>query len=260
MKSINVSIDVFARIWSLHQDGEQSEDDILRRVLGTLTNASASKTLKRTLPVGGLRDVRHNVEFPEGFEVFRTYLGTEYRAKVIGGSWLLDGRNQPCTSLSELSKLIGAKTENAWINWYYFDDSGRRNPVSKLRSEDSISKRQDRNSRVTSQESLQSETLAKKVPIDENPKYENALSASSDGTWRDDVQAALRCLGGQAPLSQIYRSVKEIREKTRRSVPESLEATIRRTLEDHSSDSDNYRGTNLFAMPMGKGAGIWALR
>jgi hypothetical protein len=39
-----------------------------------------------------------------------------------------------------------------------------------------------------------------------------------------------------------------------------MEATVRRTLEDNCSDSDNFRGVDIFCMPEGKGAGIWALR
>ena len=42
--------------------------------------------------------------------------------------------------------------------------------------------------------------------------------------------------------------------------PLRMEATVRRTLEDNCSDSDNFRGVDIFCMPEGKGAGIWALR
>jgi hypothetical protein len=83
---------------------------------------------------------------------------------------------------------------------------------------------------------------------------------SSNGTWRGDVQWALERLGGEAALEKIYREVASIRKQARRSLPRTIEATIRRTLEDHSSDSDNFRGDNLFCMPYGKGAGVWALR
>ena len=40
----------------------------------------------------------------------------------------------------------------------------------------------------------------------------------------------------------------------------SLDATVRRTLEDHCQESDNFRAENLFEMVEGKGAGIWGLR
>jgi hypothetical protein len=81
-----------------------------------------------------------------------------------------------------------------------------------------------------------------------------------DGTWRDDVRSALQRLGGRASLFRIYKEVKAIRSAAGRSIPPSLEATVRRTLEDHSSDSENYRGQDLFCMPEGKGAGVCGLR
>jgi hypothetical protein len=78
--------------------------------------------------------------------------------------------------------------------------------------------------------------------------------------WVDDVKSALARLGGQASLADIYRTVRSLRAAAGRSLPETLEATIRRTLEDHSSDSANFRGEDLFTMPYGHGQGIWALR
>jgi hypothetical protein len=83
----------------------------------------------------------------------------------------------------------------------------------------------------------------------------------NDARWVDDVKRALTELGGKAPLQRIYDAVEKIRKEERRSVPRTLDATIRRTLEDHSTDSHNYRGrADLFALPEGKGAGVWALR
>jgi hypothetical protein len=81
-------------------------------------------------------------------------------------------------------------------------------------------------------------------------------------TWCDDVEEALTKLdrGSGASLRSIYQEVRRIRIVGLRSVPDSLEATIRRTLEDNSRDSDNYRGQDIFCMPLGKGAGVWGLR
>ena len=75
--------------------------------------------------------------------------------------------------------------------------------------------------------------------------------------WVDDVFEAIRRLGGSATLHSIYKEVEMIRRNAGRSVPKSLDATIRRTLEDHSSDSANYRGSDLFA---NVGRGEWAIR
>jgi hypothetical protein len=46
-----------------------------------------------------------------------------------------------------------------------------------------------------------------------------------------------------------------------RHMPHEIEATVRGTLEDNSSDSDRYKGVrDIFCMPNGKHTGIWALR
>lgn len=80
-------------------------------------------------------------------------------------------------------------------------------------------------------------------------------------TWATDLAEVLRNLGGVARLHQIYDAVEKLRRAENRSLPRSLEATVRRTLENHSSHSDNYLGgADLFVMPEGKGAGIWGLK
>ena len=79
-------------------------------------------------------------------------------------------------------------------------------------------------------------------------------------TWALDIANVLEKRGGTARLQQIYDDVSVLRQSVGRSVPPSLEATVRRTLEDHCRESDNFRGNNLFEMPEGKGAGVWALR
>ena len=75
--------------------------------------------------------------------------------------------------------------------------------------------------------------------------------------WVDDIVTALKRLGGQASLDEIYRTTKGIRQAAGRSLTPKWQATIRRTLEDHSSDSANYRAENLFRIVV---RGVWALR
>lgn len=54
MRSIDISTDVFAKIWSLRVDGEESENQILRRVLG-LSDAKSASTQKRNSKVPKLK-------------------------------------------------------------------------------------------------------------------------------------------------------------------------------------------------------------
>ena len=249
MRTIIVSTDVFARIWSLRQPGEDTEDAILGRLLGRIVGqgrGSEDSSLEHDLV-----DRRSSVRFPEGFEVFRTYLGVEYKAKIAGAKWILESDGRVLQSLNELSRAIGAKTENAWLNWFYLDDRGMRHPVSKLRDPSTVVTRSRQK-----EAALQNQPIVKQT----SPARSDYGLVPGDGTWRDDVRSALQRLGGKASLSQIYKETEVIRTAAGRSIPPSLEATVRRTLEDHSSDSENYRGQDLFCMPEGKGAGVWGLR
>lgn len=249
MRSITVSTDIFARIWSLRKPGEDTEDAILSRVLGFSSNQAGSFSAP-SLEIG-LLDPRSGVLFSDGFEVFRTYLGVEYRARITSGKWVLESDGRTFQSLNELSRAIGARTENAWLNWLYLDERGMRHPVSKLRDPSVIAIR-----------SRQKETTMQDHPIGGEASQASGEYGAvlGDGTWRDDVRTALQRLGGRSSLSRIYREVQAVRTAAGRSIPPSLEATVRRTLEDHSSDSENYRGVDLFCMPEGKGAGVWGLR
>ena len=90
---------------------------------------------------------------------------------------------------------------------------------------------------------------------------ENVVPTGAKGEgkmrWVDDIVTALTRLDGQASLDEIYRTTKAIRQGAGRSLTRQWQATVRRTLEDHSSDSANYRAENLFRIV---GRGIWALR
>jgi hypothetical protein len=136
MRTIQVSHDVFAAIWKLQQPGETSEDMILARHL----NVPTAKALSAG-PPAGFRDARYGVEVPEGFEIFRTYLGTDYRAKATGGKWLLMSTGDTYASLNELSRAIGANNENAWVNWFYSDAKGERIAIGTKRDESKIVQR-----------------------------------------------------------------------------------------------------------------------
>ena len=94
----------------------------------------------------------------------------------------------------------------------------------------------------------------KRSKVEHNTKGKRVL-------WRDDIVDALRRLGGEADLHEIYRKVTDIRQKEGRSLPPSVDAVIRRELENNSSDSESFTGhRNLFRSVNGIGGGRWALR
>lgn len=231
-KSIDVSTEIFARIWALRLPGEETEDDILRRLLPA---RGESQLAEKSQARFGFHDDRHGVSFEEGFEVFRTYRGKTFRARATGGVWKLEGRAAGLRSLNQLSRTIGAKTENAWQNWTYLNSQGLKRPLSDFRKH-------------TQQQSGSN--------LDETED-----EMRSRLTWRDDVVSALRSLSQKAPLAEIYKTVRKIRLAAGRSLPRSLEEVVRRTLEECCSDTESYKGVHdLFCMPEGKGAGVWALR
>lgn len=232
MRTIAVSVDVFAKIWELRKTGENTEDEILRRVLGVKFKRPPGPKSRPGGPVseGGVYDRRFNVFFPEGFKIFRTYLNQPRFAIAGNGVWLLGEEGEAFKSLNGLSRAIGATSENAWINWFYKTPGGEKKPVDALRDRARIKR------------------LA-------------GPAKKPEKTWGEDVRQGLENLGGEAPLPEIYREVEKIRQQAGRSTPRTLEATIRRALEDHSSDSRNYRGhADLFYMVKGKRRGTWGLR
>jgi hypothetical protein len=251
MRSITISTEVFARIWSLRQQGEETEDAILRRVLpGTMNEASEVAIISE----GTMRDRRSGANFPEAFEIFRTYLGRDYKAHARAGRWVLEHNGQAHASLNELSKAVGAKTENAWANWYFNGPDGTRRAVSELRDPLKIAKRK----LPVSEPAMSSSSISRPASA---PGVASEHHNATDATWRDDVREALKALGGKAPLQRLYSEVEAVRRRNGRSVPRSLEAVVRRTLEDHSSDSEAFRGAyDVFFMVEHRGAGVWGLR
>ncbi len=245
MRSINVSTDVFARIWANRAPGEETEDAILRRILSQNSLPEPARSIA-SLSLG-LRDRRHNVDFPEGFEIFRRYHGKEHQARAQAGHWLLVTDGKSYGSLNELSQAIGAKVENAWVNWFYLDSHGQRRSVSDLRDPSTIGRRKAQNGDSRGNDDMS----------EEGYKDMNIEGA----TWRDDVRDALQHLGRRASLHRIYNEVRAVRRAGGRSLPTSFEAVVRKTLEENSSDSEAFRGgADLFCMPEGRGAGVWALR
>ena len=134
MRSIPVSTDVFATIWARRKDGENSEDEILRRVLGCSVATGPADKATTSEVGGGVFDVRNNVRFPEGFEIFRTYKRREYAAVARSGFWVRKDDGSQHATLNQLNNSIAAGPENVWNgNWKYRDKNGSIHSIDELR-------------------------------------------------------------------------------------------------------------------------------
>ncbi|MBG8551906.1 HNH endonuclease [Hymenobacter guriensis] len=77
-------------------------------------------------------------------------------------------------------------------------------------------------------------------------------------TWLEYILLALKNLGGSASYADIYAELEKIRPQP---FTTEWKATVRRTIEMHSSHSANYALSrpDLFRSVAGLGKGIWAL-
>jgi hypothetical protein len=133
MKTIEASTDVYAAIWAARQAGEETEDAILRRLL-KVPNSETRVAAPATTTIG-FREPRFDVTLPEGFEIFRNYKGTEYRARAINGKWVLVGTGKEFDSLNKLSRATSGNIENAWRNWNFMGKDGKRHKIEGLRND-----------------------------------------------------------------------------------------------------------------------------
>jgi hypothetical protein len=132
-RTISISTDVFAAIWARRQPGEETEEAILRRVLGRMPADATSRT-PETVQGSGVHDTRNGVYFPEGFEVFRTYKRREFRARASNGTWVREDNGQCYPTLNQLNESIAAGNENIWNgNWKYLDSDGSHRSIDQLR-------------------------------------------------------------------------------------------------------------------------------
>ncbi len=75
--------------------------------------------------------------------------------------------------------------------------------------------------------------------------------------WVDDVVSAFVELGGTAHLSSVYDHI----ERHRTDLSRTWKGTVRRTIENHSSDSEAFLDKeNLFYKIGELGSGMWGLR
>lgn len=133
MKSITVSSDVFAAIWKAHEEGEETEDAILRRIFKLPPTAPAEFAGIRP-HVSGFYDERSGVHFPEGTMIFRVYKGFRREAWAAGGRWLVKATGKSYHSLHKLSQSVNNNgNENAWLNWKFIDNNHREHLIDELR-------------------------------------------------------------------------------------------------------------------------------
>jgi len=143
-RSIEISTDVFAAIWAARKDGEESENDILKRILEAPSSnkipfkknaKSLSKIVEpNVLKIDGYYDSRNDVYFKNGFMAFRNYKGRVYRAAVMNGQWVRTDTLEFYTSLNKLNESIASGTENIWNgNWKFEDENGVHHSIDKLR-------------------------------------------------------------------------------------------------------------------------------
>lgn len=77
-------------------------------------------------------------------------------------------------------------------------------------------------------------------------------------TQLEIIIQVLKNLGGKAKYSDIYNEYERL---TGTNLTLGTKAGIRKEIELHSSDSDNYKGTeDIFYSVYGKGKGYWGLR
>ena len=130
-RTITLSTAVFAAIWAERRDGEETEDAILRRLLGCGDGVQAAEGHGER--EGGVHDARNDVHFPEGFEIFRTYKRREFKATARAGVWVREDTGERYPTLNRLNESISSGNENVWNgSWKY------RTPDGSFRSIDSL--------------------------------------------------------------------------------------------------------------------------
>ena len=128
-RMVVLSTEVFAAIWARRQAGEQSEDDILARVLNAVPAPDAeADQIAADQP--GNRD-----GLPEGFEAFRHHEGKTYSARVEGIYWRRLDNGRTFRTLNSLNTSILGRHESVWSgSWMYIAPDGSHRSIAELRS------------------------------------------------------------------------------------------------------------------------------
>lgn len=75
--------------------------------------------------------------------------------------------------------------------------------------------------------------------------------------WVDIIIQAFKNLGGKSKYKNLYTEIERIAFIQGYSLTSQWKASVRKTIEDHSSDSDNFKSDDLFKK---LGYGYWGMR
>lgn len=133
---IEVSTDVYAAIWASRLPGENSEEEVLARVLKVRNSKRSNVEEKpRSSAGGGVYDRRNNVHFDEGFRIFRDYKGERFEAVASSGHWVRSDNGSSFPTLNQLNGSIAAGAENVWNgSWQFLNSEGKAVSIATLRS------------------------------------------------------------------------------------------------------------------------------
>lgn len=134
-RMIEVSTATYAAIWASRKPGENTEDDILKRLLDAEEEEKAESTEAKPKAVtsGGFYDRRNGVHFPEGFVIYRNYKGSRYEAEARSGQWIRKDTGKPYPTLNQLNQSIAAGQENVWNGNWRYRDGASDNSIDMLR-------------------------------------------------------------------------------------------------------------------------------
>ncbi len=134
-RTITISTPVFAAIWGQRQEGEETEDAILARLLAVSSPSEATPEHRSSdTAMGGVYDSRNDVHFPRGFKAFRRYKRRDFEAVAGDGVWIRQDTGDAYSTLNQLNESIAAGRENVWNgNWKFHADNGTVQPLDALR-------------------------------------------------------------------------------------------------------------------------------
>ena len=75
--------------------------------------------------------------------------------------------------------------------------------------------------------------------------------------WVDIIILAFENLGGKAKYKDLYLEIERLAHLQKRLLTSQWKASVRKTIENHSSDSDNFKYNDLFKK---LGYGYWGMR